>query len=652
MVRRAVPPGERIRLAALAVLVLAHVLISVFGVVPGYLVIDEAIYDQTARAFVATGGFDLHTAYDDFPSPELVHEFLPVHGGRPVSQYPYLFPVLAAPLYALLGFRSLFVLNALAFLLAVFLCFRLAARLFGSRVLALDACLLFTLATFAWEYSQAAWPHALSLPLAIGSILLAVIARQSPLPDTAVRAALASGLIAGLAPGIRLDNALILPCCALIVFFGRPRRPRETGLVVVGSLPGLALLSATNHSKFGSWNPFSYGKPYGEFMAAQAATAVAVAVMVAGLAWVLARTPERSWLRARRIPLAWTVLLLALALMTAPAVRTEITREVRGAMELLVDIRVNDHFPVSGVRYSPGGGIIMLGAYKKALLQSLPWLPLLAVPLLAAVRRDRDAPALAILLVLPAVLVGYLVHARLYLFSGLCLNIRFLLPALPFLSILAAWSLRDLSRRWGISLTMAGLTASAVLTAAAYWILTRQLFPDMDDLEFPLLTLPLILAGLLMVLLTAGESLRGVTFLIPVRRAALGTLAVGLSWSCLVAFSYDYPHHRYRRTFNYVVGGEALQVVPPDSILFMYPQTDPFLRLSEAEHVRFGFPQYDQFKDFPRLVDGYLRRGKRVFGVFSYEIWGNLAAGPLGGYDLVPVWRAPVVYMAEVRAGH
>ncbi len=53
---------------------------------------------------------------EEIQSVELVHNFFRVspHGSL-VAHYPYLFPVLGLPFYALLGFRGLFLLNAICF---------------------------------------------------------------------------------------------------------------------------------------------------------------------------------------------------------------------------------------------------------------------------------------------------------------------------------------------------------------------------------------------------------------------------------------------------------------------------------------------------------------------------------------------------------
>ena len=86
----------RLRLAILAALLLAHVLVSVFMVAPGHFVSDEGIYHQMARAFAENGSLTLWPEYAEFPSPELrTWNHVTGKDGSLQSQYPYLHPVLA-----------------------------------------------------------------------------------------------------------------------------------------------------------------------------------------------------------------------------------------------------------------------------------------------------------------------------------------------------------------------------------------------------------------------------------------------------------------------------------------------------------------------------------------------------------------------------
>ena len=84
----------QIKISVLLVLVLAHVVLTLFFIVPGYLLIDEVIYHWASKSLEQIGGFEIWNGYTEFPSQELQHMFAAPYKGRLVSQYPYLFNIL------------------------------------------------------------------------------------------------------------------------------------------------------------------------------------------------------------------------------------------------------------------------------------------------------------------------------------------------------------------------------------------------------------------------------------------------------------------------------------------------------------------------------------------------------------------------------
>ncbi|MFO8083749.1 MAG: hypothetical protein R6U27_05465, partial [Desulfobacterales bacterium] len=140
-------------------LLVLHIAISFFTIIPGHLSQDETLYHLMTKNFIETGSFAIWNGYEEFPSAELVLGLTSVHNGRIVSQYPHLFPILAGPLYLFLGYRALFLLNTVFFIGVVLLTYGICQKLFKDKNMSLNACLILSLATYAWEYSQAAWPH-------------------------------------------------------------------------------------------------------------------------------------------------------------------------------------------------------------------------------------------------------------------------------------------------------------------------------------------------------------------------------------------------------------------------------------------------------------------------------------------------------------
>jgi len=637
--------GARIKLIVLLALLTVHCLITLFAVVPGHLSIDEAIYSLMLKNFSKTYGLEIWTGFQEFPSGELAHEFLRVDSGRPVSQYPYLYPVVALPLYWVAGFRGLFIINSLAFIGVVALCFALARRLFRDSDLALNACLILVLATYLWEYSQSAWPHMTALFFIMSAFYLAACAYFGEAGRKRFLFAAGAGLVAGFAPGIRVDAILILPCLVLPFVFARPWRPWEAIVVCLSSIPGLAVLAGTNYIKFGVFSPFSYGTSIGghtpsipvPFAAALLAAMVAI--------WAVTRPVVRKWLVARKELLVGLVLAVAVVVLALPQTRELIHRTAMGIYMMAVDLRVLDPSVMElSLTRSQTGGLIYIGELKKSLLQSMPYLVVLVMPLLSPNLR-RDFVQLAVLALTPVVYLGVFGYMRDH--GGLCLNLRFFLPVLPFMSILAAYSIRDLWQRWSVHPGPFTCAIVAIVTAAAYLLLSQVFSTSVEDREFALLVVPLLLAGFLLALLLGGEFVRveGADLL---RSGAWMFLIAALTWSAMVSFFYDYPGHRAQRGRNHFFGEQVLRVIPSDSLFFTFPFIDPFMRLIEKDRVRIALPSHDKFRDFPKLIDFYLKAGKRVFGVFPPVVWEELKAGPLADYRTKPIMKFPGASLAEI----
>ncbi|MGO9565956.1 MAG: ArnT family glycosyltransferase [Desulfomonilaceae bacterium] len=640
------PSAMRIKIVLLASLLVAHILISLLVIVPGYLSIDESLYHMMSKSFSETGGLEIWTGYREFPSRELAHEFIRVYFGRPVSQYPYLFPIITLPFYRLAGFYGLFLFNSLAFIGLVAIVFATASRLFRDKHLALNSCLILILATYAWEYSQAAWPHATSTLFVTGAFYLSIRAYFADALKPRLLFAFAAGLTAGFAPGIRMDAFLVLPCLLLPFLFARPWRPLETAVVLAGALPGICILAVTNYIKFGVVSPFSYGTGFGGYTPSVPIELLALVGGIFSGAWMLSRTPVVELMKSRKSLFIGLAIAIAVAAVLVPVTQKMIVRVLSGAYMMLVDLRIHDmSIQEPALDRTPGGALVYIGGLKKSLLQSLPYLVILVIPLLALKRRGRDFPGLAMLFLMPVATAVFFAYVRDH--GGLCLNLRFFVVALPFTSILAAYAIRDLQQRWSIHVSAVTWVAVAVVTAAIYFLLTLEFPAGLNDLEFPLLGLPLLVAGFLLVLIIAGEliNVEGVRLL----RATAWVFLIGaMVWSGLVAFFYDYPMHRKQRATNYEVAEKVLPLIPPDSMFFTAPYIDPFMRLIEKDRVRIGLPGQDQFKDFPNLVDFHLKAGRRVFAAFPVAFWEQLKAGPLRSYAISPVFLFPGSFVGEI----
>ena len=604
----------------------------------GHFNVDEGVYHMMVRDFAGFRDFALWNGYEEFPSAELSFPVVRIHDGSLVSQYPEVFTLLAQPFYLLMGYDGLFAMNALAFAAVVWLTFRLALRLFESRKLALNACLILVFATYAWEYSQVAMPHALSALFVIGAVALVVAALEHPSAPRSYWLAALSGLVMGFGVGVRLDVAFVLPALVVPFLFLRPWRPLHILAVGAGTLPGLALLAYVNAAKFGVASPFTYGAN----MANETANIgpyvlVAVVGAAALVALRIATLPASArWLGQHR-GLAVLGTLAALgAVLAIPHGWALASRFAGGLYLLLVDLRIRDlTIHEGGLLRGTDGAMIYIGAVKKSLLQSSPYLAALAVPMAALLGDKKNAPALGSLFLVP---VGYLVVYSYFAWhGGASLNLRYFVPALPFLAILTAyaWSViaQELPVPWRRRLTVMG----AVLAVLFFVFLFPPSLP-MDRQAFFFLTLPLGLACGLLVLvaihLWGGPRQRRA-----VRGPAVAVLTLGLVWSGLVAFGYDLPRsYMLRKNYSETYRAVARHF-EPESVLFAY-SVDPFFGLLEQEQVRLAQPPFDNFNDFEALARFHLDAGRPIY-IWSTPTWERemAARGFAGRLQTVLLWE-------------
>jgi len=633
--------SRKTKILLLLALGLVHVAVTWFAVVPGYISIDEAIYHWMVKSYSDSGNLDVWNGYGEFPSPELHHPFLKAHDGKLFPQYPYLFAVLAWPFYSLTGFFGLFLVNSLSFLGVVVLCFLTASKLFDDEDLAITACLVLVLGTFAWDYSQAAWPHMVAVLFAIAAFCLCTYAYCAATRYAAVKFALAAGLVAGFAPGVRLDAFLVIPALILPFLFARPWRPLEAIALVAASVPGLAVLAMTNFVKFGVFSPFSYG--LGTVRQAVPAESMLVFGAIAlGLVWVSTRSRFIPAVETHRTKVILGVGFLVLGcIFIFPKAMLLLEHMAHYGYVSTVDIRSMDPtIALGAMTRSAGGGVVYIGGQKKALLQSLPFAVILLLPLARIVTGHKDSAALAALFLVPLTVMGYYSYAFIELEGGgLCLSNRYFLVCLPFIAILAAFAIRDLRSRWETGPDWKLMIAAAVVTAGAFLFWTDLSHPTLDDLEFPLLTLPLVIAGLLLVFLIAGEVV-GSRASHLCRTVFWFLLISAIVWAGLVSFFYDYPLHRFARASNYRVSEHVLSLVPDNSIFFVHGVYTPSVRLIDKDRVRIALPARDKFKDFPRLLEFHLAAGRPAFALFRDEIWEQLQRGPLHSYKvrLIPLF--------------
>lgn len=632
------------RASVLLGLLVLHAIFAVWVAQPGHFSIDEGIYHQMSRALAEGMWPQVWNGYGEFPSEELRHPLHQVRDGELLSQYPYLHAVLAWPFYALAGYRGLFALNALALLAVAGFCYATARRLYGEPRVAADAAILLILGTFIWQYGHAAWPHAVSAAFVGGAVLLAVMAAGEPHRKRATMLAGTAGLVIGFGAGIRLDAAFAAPALVVPFLFAAPPRLREASAAAAGMLPGFALLAVTNHAKFGSYNPFSYG-PAGGGALATAYLPLALLGLASLLAlWLLSRPRVWSATTARPLPfLAGLALLAALAL-ALPPVSSLLARLANGAWQLLVDFRIRDPNHLEpGLERGPLGSIVYLGMVKKSLLQSLPWLPVAVLAAAASLRAWRTSTPHQILILAVS---GYAGAYSLFAWhGGMSFNLRYFVPVLPFLAVYGARGLHDMTTGLPDGTRRALLFAGAM--SVFLWLFLLYRAPVLEAQEPVLLNVPLILASLLTACLLwlalarpAGKA---------AKTATAAVLAFCVTWSSVVAIGYDFPFAALRRAGFAMVTNEISPFIRPDSIVFTGVDT-AYFGLLEKPGVRIAAVKRDDFANFAALAQYHLAAGRPAYVAFDDETWSEAEErGAFDGFEVTILTKYLIGTLAALR---
>jgi hypothetical protein len=252
------PEPRRARRAALAVFCLVAGLLLLSSGGHTYT-IDEELMFRTAAALAERGSFVLNT-----PEP-----------GEPIelSKYGPAQPVLAVPLYwagealarlfpreasnfvtrAVVVWFNPFVTAGVAALIVV-----AAARLGYGLWPAAGAALIYVFGTTAWPHSKTFFAEPLTALLQFGAFLL--LLRRPADPPLAVWRLLAAGLLAGVAPLVKIQAGLALPVLGLWLLWqewlAAPGRAGLTGALRAGALWGVVAAATVLLQPIYQWAVF------------------------------------------------------------------------------------------------------------------------------------------------------------------------------------------------------------------------------------------------------------------------------------------------------------------------------------------------------------------------------------------------------------
>lgn len=564
---RLTPGGTAVALPGVGLL-----LFTLFVGVPGHLTWDSGTYHLAAQSITETADFFVDNGYETFPSRLLRVGQTVEADGHLVSQYPAFHTLLAAPLHAVFGYRGLLLLNALAFLGINALIWRLAGWFSDDRSAPVLAVLIYSFATFGWEYTQSSYPHLTSTFLILLACWLGWGAAldKNDLPhwvpailrSPAGRSSMA-GLVFGLALGVRLDAVFAALALGIPLLTGRGVQWGRALAMAAGALPMIAGLAWINLLKFGAFNPFTYGKDESAGFVGSLTHYAPMALCLAGIALVYAfrdfvplRTSRRTvfWIGAAAV---------AALLLTSPGLRL-----ASGLFQILVDMRIRPDISEPALSRSAGGAVLYFDNVKKGLIESCPYLVLIVLPALSGMLRG-DYGQRRLLWLVPIGFAGF--YGYLAWHGSVALNMRYLNPALPFLALLA-------SHEW---LRVRSALPPQVRGRVAIW-LWAGLFglflwarSSVPLQEMVLLNGALLVAGACLVLQIACHLRHGWA-----ERWLAVAVLVALAWSSAVSLTHDYLMSASVRLTHRSAALALGTVIEPDALILAH-SPDPLWALRD-----------------------------------------------------------------------
>ena len=602
------------------VLVGAGLLIALLGALfgpAGGFTIDEALYADMAHAMASRGALDItpQNLADGAPLIEKSDGLVRVIDERILPQYPSLYAIIAAPFYAALGVKGLFLLNSLCAIFALLATyeiargFSLSARTAGAAVILLGAASIFP------GYVFAIWPHMLALAFLLGGAWGAQRAGLAG-PGKAIAPAALAGLCFGLGVGVRVDVVLsAIAAFFWLRLFAKPSDRIAALALIAGLAPGFLLAACLNEAKFGAFTPFTYGHAGGGTDLGRYAL-IGAGVGLISLAALVVDVSAKPFARFRDQVLErrWTAF-GALAVLALGGLLIAAPNLLHGLYVLIVDLQAFAGGGRDGQVRDAFGYWTFWGLPKKALLQSMPFLPLALLPFAAFLKGQNVRMASFLILLSAAPIIFFALNAW---DGGMAFNLRYYLPAAPFLVILAACGLEELAPQYK---TRANLFLRGAIVGFMFAVATYSMAPAFGPrferaMElYPQLVVSAALAIALMITILRAEAHVA-------RLAAAALAAAALGVSVLISLS-DVAGYTGLRARNAALQNAYACALPADAAVFS--AAEQMLVEPALNGVVVMGANLERTEEAHALIAAYHAGGRCVFAHTS------LAAPVLGG---------------------
>lgn len=492
--------------------------------VPAAFTIDDCNYFSSVVA-LRHGGLTIPGTAGLSPTRELL-PYEPVVQRRVVEATPVAptVPPLYAPFALLawpLGWRGLVLMNVVAFGVVGWLVFQLAAHFGRGRHTPWLALAAFVLGGFSLDYAQGAWPQMLSAALTTAALWFTVRALRTGAWATAALA----GLLAGVAAGVRYQNAVFGAALGLcLLLWARRRWATAAGFAAAATVP-MACSSLINYARLGLLHPLSKGPSYLQSSSGSSGLHPVFDALLS--LWV--RVVDYS---------AHPPFTSAFSQATLPK------------------------DPTTGV-------FLVVGGLKKALLQSAPWAVVAIAALLWACLPRNELPSgkrglFRVLAIVAGAVLALFAWAGLARHDGWSFNQRYLLELVPLFAVAFALAV-DHWRPDGRAVTVGGAVGLALAT------IPLSLEPEQPIRQLALMYAPLVLATTLLAawLVAAGRCSASAQWL------GSALLAACIAWAFAVHLGDDMRWARARRDFHRFQYEAIAPAIPAGPVaLFANPMTE------------------------------------------------------------------------------
>jgi len=402
----------------------------------GYFSVDDSGYHFMVKSFCEKGRLYVENGYEAFPSKELslgVHklETMVIKDNKLFPKIPFLYTIIAAPFYLLLNIHGLILLNIISYIFILYTIYKITLLLFENKRIAFISIHLFFLGTFVFEYAIGIWPHVINLLLIMISCYISLLLIKMGKNKKSFLLSFILGFILFFNFGIRMDSILtIIVIFSLILIFDDFPFYKVSSILMGGILPVTAMCFI-NKLRFGSFDVMSYTN--------KAVPNVVLFIgLVAAISLLLIVRSLKNKIHFNRKSIYF---FLCISLVLILPFYKDILRIAKGTYILLFDLRIMPY--IKSLHRDFFGGVTRAAILKKALFQSCPHMAVsIAAGILIlkeSINKKLNIKHTFLLIAMPII---YLLYFGYYKWiGGLCFNLRYYIPALPFLTILSAWYL-------------------------------------------------------------------------------------------------------------------------------------------------------------------------------------------------------------------